>query len=73
MSLSRFIYLYLSQQYANSSYNKQDKLRTVPTRGNLAQFMTVQEAGFRKDFLKLINNPSRENKENHYRDLGLDM
>ena len=24
-------------------------------------------------FLKLINNSSRENKENHYRDHGLDM
>ena len=24
-------------------------------------------------FLKLINNSSRENKENHYRDSGLDM
>ena len=26
-----------------------------------------------KGFLKLINNSSRENKENHYRDRGLDM
>ena len=28
---------------------------------------------WKENLLKLINNSSRENKENHYRDHGLDM
>ena len=32
-----------------------------------------QSQTWRYVFLKLINNSSRENKENHHRDRGLDM
>ena len=32
-----------------------------------------EEEHLEKEILKLINNSSRENKENHYRDRGLDM